>query len=99
LTGFQSIGYDLFDNATLTLVGAMPSTQEGVFAGTGTVDLTADIATVNRNAISTTDLFGVLSTALPAAEHYQPRRGLHRAQRPIQFCAHSGRDRQPEQFH
>jgi hypothetical protein len=56
VAGFRSIGYELFDNAVLTLTGSAPVNQQTSFAGTGTVDLTADIATVNQTAIATSSL-------------------------------------------
>lgn len=48
---FAGVGYDLFDNAVLTLTGS-PSTQSLTLAGKGTVDLTADITAATAPAIS-----------------------------------------------
>jgi len=50
-SGFQSVAYELFDNASLTLVGSAPSIIPVAFAGTGSVDITADIAVGNQPAI------------------------------------------------
>lgn len=50
-SGFQSIAYELFDNANLTMVGTAPSTIPVAFAGTGSVDITADITVGDRPAI------------------------------------------------
>ncbi|MBJ6123254.1 autotransporter outer membrane beta-barrel domain-containing protein [Sphingomonas mollis] len=61
--GFSSIGYDLFDKATLTLTGPA-STRPLTLAGQGTVDLTADIATTTQPAIGTT------STQVAPGESY-----------------------------
>lgn len=47
-----TMGYDLFDKATLTLTGTA-STPPLSFAGQGTVDLTGDIAATNGPAITT----------------------------------------------
>ena len=49
--GFSSVGYDLYDNAALTLTGTSP--QPLLLAGTGSVDLDATItATAGQPAIS-----------------------------------------------
>lgn len=56
--GFQSVAYELFDNASLTLVGTAPSTIPVAFAGTGSVDITADITVGNQPAIGTQGLLG-----------------------------------------
>ncbi|MET0376205.1 MAG: autotransporter outer membrane beta-barrel domain-containing protein, partial [Rhizorhabdus sp.] len=53
IAGFSSIGYDLYDDVALTLTGA---TAPVALAGTGTVDVTGDIAATTRNAISVTSL-------------------------------------------
>ncbi|WP_336869353.1 autotransporter outer membrane beta-barrel domain-containing protein [Sphingomonas sanguinis] len=50
---FATIGYDLFDKATLTLTGTGASRPLNL-AGQGTVDLTADIATTTGAALTTT---------------------------------------------
>lgn len=48
---FAGVGYDLFDNAVLTLTGGS-STQSLTLAGKGTVDVTADITAASAPAIS-----------------------------------------------
>ncbi|MEH3124186.1 MAG: autotransporter outer membrane beta-barrel domain-containing protein [Sphingomonas phyllosphaerae] len=53
IAGFSSIGYDLYDDAALTLTGV---TAPVSLAGTGTVDVTGDIAATTRNAIRVTGL-------------------------------------------
>ena len=52
-TGFASVGYDLFDDAVLTLTGPT-NTRALTFAGRGTVELTADIAATSTPAIQST---------------------------------------------
>lgn len=51
--GFIKLGYDLFDNAALTLTGASTPLT---FAGTGSVDVSGDIVAGRDTAISTTGL-------------------------------------------
>jgi adhesin HecA-like repeat protein len=41
--GFANVGYDLYNSAALTLAAATPVAATLTFAGTGSVDLTADI--------------------------------------------------------
>ncbi len=60
---FATVGYELFDKATLTLTGAS-STRMLTLAGQGTVDVTADIATTTSAAIST------ISRTLAPGESY-----------------------------
>ena len=48
--GFSEIGYELFDNAALTLTGPA-TTMPVLLAGTGSVDLNADITTTAASAI------------------------------------------------
>jgi hypothetical protein len=50
---FNAFGYDLIDNATLTLTGT-GSGRTLLLAGQGIVDLTADLATANVAAITAT---------------------------------------------
>lgn len=57
-SGFQSVAYELFDDASLTLVGTAPTTIPVAFAGTGSVDITADITVGNQPAIRTQGLLG-----------------------------------------
>ena len=52
-TQFATVGYELFDKATLTLTGTA-STRPLYLAGQGTVDLTADIASTTGAAIQLT---------------------------------------------
>ncbi len=47
-TGFSSVGYDLYDDAALTLTGANVPLS---LAGTGTIDVTGDIAATTNSAI------------------------------------------------
>lgn len=49
---FATTGYELVDNAKLTLTAYAPQTLPLVLAGTGTVNLTADIQTTNQTALS-----------------------------------------------
>lgn len=51
LSGFRSVGYDLFDGAALTLSGAGDVTQQLVFAGNGSVDLNANLVATTQPAI------------------------------------------------
>ncbi|MDR6789733.1 hypothetical protein J2Y58_003108 [Sphingomonas sp. BE138] len=51
--GFAEVGYDLINNAGLTLTGA---TTPLAFAGNGSVDLTADIAATTQAAISVSNV-------------------------------------------
>lgn len=51
LTGFQSVGYDLYDKAALTLGGSGDIAQQLVFAGNGSVDLTANLVATTQAAI------------------------------------------------
>jgi hypothetical protein len=51
--GFAATGYDLYDNAALTLTGA---TQPLSFAGSGSVDLNGTITTSTQPAIQITSL-------------------------------------------
>lgn len=51
VTGFSSIGYQLHDDAALTLTGGSVLDQSLSFAGAGSVDLTADIAINDQPAI------------------------------------------------
>jgi hypothetical protein len=69
VSGFATIGYELFDNAALTLASSGGTAPPVTFAGTGTVDLTADIVTSKNAAIQTNSLisgggFGGTSNAL-----------------------------------
>jgi hypothetical protein len=55
VAGFRSIGYDLYDGATLALSGEGVTSQALTFAGTGSVTLDLDLApTGNNPAIMTT---------------------------------------------
>lgn len=61
LPGFASIGYDLYDGATLTLTGSAAqapavSVAPLTLAGRGVVDLDAMIATISQPAIQVTSL-------------------------------------------
>jgi hypothetical protein len=61
LPGFASIGYDLYDGATLTLTGSatqipVVSVAPLTLAGQGVVDLDATIATISQPAIQVTSL-------------------------------------------
>jgi Uncharacterized protein with a C-terminal OMP (outer membrane protein) domain len=49
---FATTGYELVDGAKLTLTADAPQTLPLILAGTGTVDLTADIQTTNQTALS-----------------------------------------------
>lgn len=69
VSGFATIGYELFDNAALTLRSNGSAGLPVTFAGTGAIDLTADITTTNNTAIQTNSLitgggFGGTSNAL-----------------------------------
>ncbi|MBH0113200.1 hypothetical protein I5E68_09600 [Novosphingobium sp. YJ-S2-02] len=48
---FATTGYELVDGAKLTLTADVPQTLPLILAGTGTVDLTADIQTTNQTAL------------------------------------------------
>lgn len=48
---FATTGYELVDNARLTLTADTTQTLPLVLAGNGTVGLTADVATTNQNAV------------------------------------------------
>jgi hypothetical protein len=50
-TGFAGVGYDLYDGAALTLTGAA-STRQLILAGTGSIDLTADLTATTQPAIA-----------------------------------------------
>lgn len=69
VSGFATIGYELFDNAALTLKSSGGTALPLTFAGTGAIDLNADIATTRNSAIQTNSLingsgFGGTSNAL-----------------------------------
>jgi hypothetical protein len=49
---FATAGYELVDGAKLTLTAETPQTLPLILAGTGTVDLAADIQTTNQTALS-----------------------------------------------
>ncbi|WP_235530442.1 autotransporter outer membrane beta-barrel domain-containing protein [Sphingomonas sp. Leaf62] len=51
--GFAEIGYDLYDDAKLTLTSADTPL---VFAGKGSVDITGDISATTRSAIAVADI-------------------------------------------
>jgi len=55
-SGFVSVGYDLYDNAALTLGGTDVLDRPLSFSGTGSVDLNADIAVNDQPAIQSTGL-------------------------------------------
>jgi len=61
--GFAATGYDLYDNAALTLTGA---TQPLSFAGSGSVDLTGTITASSQPAIQITSLALARTEAAPA---------------------------------
>ncbi|VWX48763.1 autotransporter outer membrane beta-barrel domain-containing protein [Novosphingobium sp. 9U] len=48
---FTSVGYDLYDGSALTLSGNGDVTQQLVFAGNGSVDLTANLVATSQPAI------------------------------------------------
>lgn len=50
-TGFAGVGYDLYDGAALALTGAA-STRQLILAGTGSIDLTADLTATTQPAIA-----------------------------------------------
>jgi hypothetical protein len=56
IAGFTTIGYELFDNAALKLTSAGGASQPVILAGTGSVDLTLDIASTSQPAIQRTSL-------------------------------------------
>ncbi|MGK6317933.1 autotransporter outer membrane beta-barrel domain-containing protein [Sphingomonas sp. DT-204] len=53
---FASVGYDLYDDATLTLTQGSAPAQSLLFAGKGSVDVTADVTVGGSPAISTTSI-------------------------------------------
>jgi hypothetical protein len=66
IPGFATLGYELFGGALLTLTGPAPLTHGITLAGTGRVELTADISVLNAAALSRTSLLsptGFASTA------------------------------------
>lgn len=69
VSGFATTGYELFDNAALTLRSNGGTALPLTFAGAGSIDLTADITTTGKSAIQTNSLvtgdgFGGASNAL-----------------------------------
>ena len=51
--GFATVGYDLFDDAALTLTGAGTPIQ---LAGRGSADVTADLSSTTQSLLSTTNV-------------------------------------------
>lgn len=51
---FEGVGYELANNAALTLIAARPLTTTMIVSGTGTVDVTADISLAGRTLIDMT---------------------------------------------
>lgn len=60
--GFATVGYQLENNAALTITAPAPQTQQLSFAGQGSVDLTATISTTTTPAILTTSVIRVPGT-------------------------------------
>ena len=54
---FATTGYELVNDAFLTLTAPSAQILQLVLAGDGTVDVTADISTVNQNSLSRGDTF------------------------------------------
>lgn len=63
ITGFNSIGFDLYDGATLTLTGAKAIDQQLTFAGAGSAVLNADFNVGTGPAITTSYVLDAYSTS------------------------------------
>lgn len=66
ITGFQAVGYEVVGGATLTLTAGAPSTAPLTLAGVGTVDINADIRTVNQAALQSTAVMADLAATVPS---------------------------------
>ncbi|WHO38868.1 autotransporter outer membrane beta-barrel domain-containing protein [Sphingobium sp. AP49] len=65
---FATTGYELVDNAYLTLTASSPQSLPLLLAGDGTVDLTADIGTTNETTIARASTYTMVGNAqTPAA--------------------------------
>lgn len=67
---FATVGYELVDDAYLTLTAPSPQSLPLLLAGNGTVDLTADVGMTNETAIARARSYTMAGSAqTPAALH------------------------------